>query len=351
MSGECDARWTEEIVNQINSILQLKAGALTKWNKIASILFEHNLAYKQRINLDEIFVHPKNRSGLGVNPHNAHQTLAVVKATGGDLEANRKTTCFEMAPHGATQQGQMQFNMDLITRSEGLLAPPTGRERYFSVASSHFSQACRAVRAGCRTKQKALQDSSNMLNVLHVCEGDDALRHLITEGWEWTVIPWYAEKLWPGTLADLAQNAMNCEHSTFSKATEIQIMCSLSLYCDAGMDKDAAVAEVKASQPECVQYLDVIYKYVKDCAGGEGAPICRHLGAFAKQYGENKKLGHTFLDSILNLSFKTETTKFPFLRPSLIAANLVAPQEKVKDGIAKLLTKNGLLALTKKRSC
>ena len=46
------------------------------------ILFKHKIAYKRVAQPSELFTHPKNRSGMGLNSYNVHKNLACIATVG-----------------------------------------------------------------------------------------------------------------------------------------------------------------------------------------------------------------------------------------------------------------------------
>ena len=264
---------------EIQAIIDGKGGSLTKWNKLFKRLMQSNIPYRIRLAIWDILVHPENRGGLGLNAFNVHQTMATVKSIGADPAAVHMATCFEMAPDGAERKAQVAFNQNLIGGANGLLAPLSGRERVCSVACSHFTAGCRASEHSCHTPEGSLKDVNGRINLIQLCEDDLDLKDLITRGWDWWVLPYICQKIWP-KLPDLAQDALNAEHATFSMASELQVMVSAanraSLDNQHGMEPEWKKIndEVTASQPPCVAYLDVIVQFVKLYAGGAGAPGC-----------------------------------------------------------------------------
>ena len=67
-----------------------------------------------------------------------------------------------------------------------------------------------------------------------------------------------------------------------------------------------------------------------------------------KEYGGSKKLGQTFKETVVNVKFATESSKFPFLRSAMMATNLISPKDKIVDGHARLLTKSDVQSIAKK---
>ena len=223
--------------------------------------------------------------GLGVNPHDAHEIIAKVKRIGADIEHLRKATAFELSPFPEEQQAQRNFNVKLVERSGGLLAPISGEERLLTVACSHFSQGCRAALAGCKTPEADLKNPDGTINVqsLLVGKGNHDWKKILNEGIEFTILPAAVEQTFGPAIADLAQSALNAEHGTYSKANELQVMSSMALAAEsAGGDPDwtAVANNAKAAAPPCADYLDTLVEFVKYYAGGAGAPIIGFLFCF-----------------------------------------------------------------------
>ena len=190
-----DARFTVEVKSRVDDLLQSTGGALAKWNKILGVLSEAKIAYTRNVMVSELFTHPRNRSGLGVNPHNCHANLSVICAVGADRGHLSKACAFEMFADGPRRQHQVDFNLNMIAQSEGLLASPTGEERLLTVSCSHFSAACKAVVASCRTPEPPLQDANGGLNLLSI--GSAELRDIIEKGFAFTILPWKCEEASP----------------------------------------------------------------------------------------------------------------------------------------------------------
>lgn len=240
------------------------------------MLEDHSVTHRQLITVEEVWVHPLNRSGLGLNPAEAHKVLATVKSIGGDFDHLRKACCFELATSGPAHDDQRKFNLDLIERSNGLMAAQSGKERLMSVSCSHFCAALRAAKSRCRTDEQSIADNRGFLNELQLSKGDPALQKMMQSGWSWLVIPAAVEAQWP-QLPHLAQEALNSVHSTYTVVSELQAMSALAVQISTkGADWKAAVAAVAASEPPCKQYLTVLSDFVRMYGGGPDAPVIKY---------------------------------------------------------------------------
>ena len=345
--------FSQTMIDEIQIILDdTESGALTKWNQILGLLWLYKIPKKRLVKLEELMVHPKNRGGLGINIHDAHELIAKIKLIGCDPEHLKKATAFECSPFTEEKAMQVNFNKKLVKKAAGKMAPLTGEETLLTVACSHFSQGCRASKHGCVTDEKTIRDEgSGRINVGVLCAGDKNkhMKDVLEKGIEFTIIPWTVEQVFGPQLPELAQAALNADHSTYSKATELQIMSSMAVAIEGSSEPDweAVIAGQRACMPACHEYLETLAEFVKDYVGGSGAPILRFLDAWAKEYGGNKSLGQTFVQSIVEAKFPSLATRFPFLRAALLAANLVAPKKKLVDGVARLLTKTDVGGLTR----
>lgn len=241
-----DSRFATEVVSEVNSILGTEAGDLSKWKQIVAVLLKTKIAYLRKgVSHTEIMVHPMNRMGLGLNAHEAHKVLAHAIRVGVDAKLLLRATAFEMPTAGPAQTSVVKFNENLVERSGGLLAPLSGEERLLSVSCSHWTAACRACEHGCVTPEGLLQDTHGRINKLQLTQDDPEFARIMRDGFdELLVIPAYAEFLWP-ELPNLAQSALNAEQSSYTMASEVQVMVSMAHFSATLGDWASVIAKVR----------------------------------------------------------------------------------------------------------
>ena len=207
------------------------------------------------------------------------------------------------------------------------------------------------------------------LNSLALTASDPEFAALVKDGWDWEVVPWYVERLWP-EFVDLSQGALNAEHTSFSMASELETASTIAAHVDQySQDWQTAVDRAKSSMPPCTPYIDAVADFVRNYGGGAGFPIIKYptsllyimrynprielllminwyLDQFSRRFEGNRTLGETYWRAVVGMQFQTACTKMPMLRTALLATNLVSP--KVVDGISRCLVKSDLLMLQRK---
>ena len=141
-------------------------------------------------------------------------------------------------------------------------------------------------------------------------------------------------------LPNIAQQALNASNNVANQANELEVAMTIATMADsqsecARGDFSSCVENAAAAAPPCKDYIQTIGKYVKDYAGGKGAPLIVFLDFVGKKYGSQKLLGKDFFEALTNLDIPSDHTKFPFLRTAAICCNLVSP--KVQYGYARFL--------------
>jgi hypothetical protein len=320
------------LTEQIDKVLASTQGSLSKWNAIQDLLLKHKVAYTlESVRCDEFVVHPANRGGLGINPHECHRIGQSIKRTGADLSLLSKAVAFELPNFEPQLEPVLDFNKNLVALSKGLLGPVSGNERYMTVSCGHTTQFIKALLSRCVTT-----DGSTLGP--EFAGSDLIFQQMIKKGWSWTILPYTVQTKYP-KLPFLAQQALNSTNNSSNQISELEAAVSLHEFVSCGMSWDAAKEAVGSSNPPCLGYLDAVVKYTQKFSGGEGGPMLRYLDKFGKTYGPNKKVGGEFFEALVDLKLKGSTT-FPFLRTAVLATNLAG--DKIVDGIARFITKSDI---------
>jgi len=276
-----------DVVSRIGGILATSSseiGPCTKWSRVVDILLEGNEGkvayYLKDVHTDMIMTHPMNRGKLGLNGFNVHLNGKKIKNMGANLNMLKNAVAFEKNP--LKQLEQTQFNIKLSARSGGLIPPLTGLEKILSIGCGHTKEFCRAINAGCKTSEKALQDQNGKLNKFQLCQNDENLRSMCDNGWDWLVIPWEVEATFP-MLPLIGQAALNASNNVASKPTEFETMSCMAAMCKQSQengespDWEAVVAAAAGTEPSCLNYIDKVGKFVQLYSGsGELVEMLDH---------------------------------------------------------------------------
>ena len=183
----------DALANEIDDILAIPKNAIaigTRWAKVAAALTLHGASYEQVLHPRELFVHPDNRSRLGLNQHNVHRNLRRIALVGADGSKLVGAAAFELSGEPKERERQTRFNLNLIQQAKGMLAPPTGHERFITVATGHVAAGCRAVHAKCPSSATKLCDPSDGTLSYETCScNDPALRAMLDKGWAFMCVP------------------------------------------------------------------------------------------------------------------------------------------------------------------
>ena len=242
----------------------------------------------------KFYVHPKNRSGLGLSPHQAHRSGARIFRIGADKAALINAYAIEMQPDGPLRQAAEDFNIRVINKSKGMLPQPTGQELYLSVGCGHTVAFCRAALKGCTTPQDTLKDFRGNIDTQKLYN-DKVFKSMIQDGWDWWIISAVVDKECP-RFAQLAQQALNANNHVAPLIGEVEAAQMMAEYLgdeDADADDMAEMAQESVRSMGCPRapYVDSIMKFVQLYAGGEGAPHIQFIDAVAKQFHATAVLG------------------------------------------------------------
>ena len=153
----------DAVQNIINASKQ--DGVAQAFEAITGMLTTHGMLNSGTASAQDLMVHPMNRNGLGVNAFQVHDVgLRVHRLGWMNSEFTDKSFVFEVAREHKPRTVQLNFNETLVNRSNGLIAPLNGREKYLTVGSGHCAQFIKAVLAQCRSHHKDLAGTDGKLD-------------------------------------------------------------------------------------------------------------------------------------------------------------------------------------------
>jgi len=179
-----------------------------------------------------------------------------IKSVGADKAQVQNAYPMELRTDDAAKNAQIEFNKKLIERSDGLLADPSGEERFLSLGCGHTVAFAKAANYGCRTSQISIADGNGKID-LQTSFSYPVFKDMIQDGWDWTIIPSWIDTEFP-KFADIARKAVNASNNVASLVGEIKLAKTIAdIMADGTAEgwESMAIAAVTidecASRPLC----------------------------------------------------------------------------------------------------
>ena len=336
-----------EFIAEFRAILSHRSSkpVNTIFKEAMECLDKHHLSYKvSKIHNKFMFVHNKNRGGLGLSPHNCHRNAAKIDKVGCDVDMLVNAICVQIAPKGPMMTELVAFNEKLIDRSNGYLSPVSGCELYASLGCGHTAAFAKAAWSKSKTPEKDLQDAYGNINTSALCANPN-WREMIEVGWDWIVIPWQIDEMFP-EFAVIAQAACNASNNVASLMSELEVAVNFASSVEDQSLKDDPEWESKVCGSitslcaPCAPYAAKILAYAQKYGGGKDAHLIAFMDDVAKKYGCNVIMGETWWSCIADAKFCTKGQEYPLIRTALNLGNLTG--DVVTDGIARTFSVNDI---------
>ena len=324
------------VVQELESIRDAPLSVMTKASKMLEKLRVLGYIKQMVLKPSSLIVHAQNRAGLMVNPWNVHEKGYEALKVGWSLQKLQESFCMEISQNMLVKEKQLLAMQVLVEGSEGKLAM-NGKEQYQSLSSSHMSQFCKAVGAGCYTSQEKLASICKILSLETLVQHfqDQEFAQAVTEGWCWNCIAGVVEQACPW-FPNFLQGCLNASNHIAGRATEMELALHLAEHYKGAKNLDQALEACKGLSS--LPYLNTVAQFVQHFAGGEDFPLIHFLLAIEKTFNTSMLLGQDFFTAIVKTDLGSKETTFPVVRSMLLAVNLSS--NKHADGISKLLVKS-----------
>ena len=258
-------------VSELLKLIDANDRVVQHWEELIGTLREAGMAWTAQVEPDAVGVHPRNRSGEGLNVGEVHVHGADLVSQGFSWSKASDAMAIE-APLVDTPEYQnaVTFNNDLAENSCGML-PPLRCVRLLSIGGAHTNGFLRVLRSRCATLVPSLQGEDGMIDATRIMEKDGHLKDAVAAGLHCTVISRNIVELFP-TLPEVGQSILNakagCENS------EIEVMLALHRAAvsrpklGVAYDWERAMQSALRNNPPCRGYIRAIAEFVKVNAGG-----------------------------------------------------------------------------------
>ena len=345
---------TPEFRDEFSKLLELKdKSANEQLQLLVGCLKAHKMIYMvENIEPKFFMTHKANRGGLLLSPHNVHRNGARIAKVGADFKQLTNALCMELSELGPLRDEHIAANATLIARSDGLLAPLNGGERYVSLGCGHTVAFCKqaAIKGSTVEKSIKIPNGGDTIDLQMLCK-NQAYASMIMHGWSWDVVPAIIDQMFPA-FAVLAQKALNTQNHISTEVGELETCMTLAATArDPGMKaldgwKDIAIENVVSLCVPSSKYASTLLEFVLNYGGGEDAYLIAFMDSVSKQFGCNATMGQTYWESVTTATFNSKTKFFPLVRVALLLANLTG--DKVEDGIARLLSRIDIVRVASK---
>lgn len=260
-------------------------GIVAGCKQLISFLLEEKIAYRLTVPSLLVGVHPTNRDGYGVNPHDMHDLMDDIFSLGWDT-SKVSALCVEL---DSTDKSIRDFNEELVLGCKGMLAPvDVGQLRYASLWGGHTNQILRAVQGAIEHSNPEMTNGGR-LDLAKIEQKDGEFAKAVREGLSWIVLPGHLFKSHTG-LAELLQAAGNASGQVSKPEHELQLLRKIhntyltlqSTSPQGRVSYDALKARVLRSKPPCAASLPGMYSFVLRHAGGPTAKLLLETEAFIK---------------------------------------------------------------------
>ena len=226
------------IAPKINTVIdacradpQKKSWQVSKDTIKAMMLDSKCGAYMAWLECDEVATHPSNRYGDMVEPVDAHKLLCHFARHGHAESELKEPTASEMPPTGPRRTQFIDKNVDLVSRSDGLLPmfPDPSRIRAVSAACSHTVAAHRVAKHGALACEhtKPFANVDGHVSKERLFEAQPTLAKAIDGGgMQWFVVRYQLEDLCPGLMEFLSE-AANLYHLVANEQSKMQLLLQI----------------------------------------------------------------------------------------------------------------------------
>ena len=232
--------YPREVVDAVNGLLYSDLPASTVWEDVKVILRDAGafpMYTIDKLNVDELMVH---KSRHYMEAHTAHAIGHDIFVTGKLCASDRfrESVATELCPVGVLRSDQLEWNAEQLQMEGHLLPSPLGSERYCAITSVHTTQFLKALKAGCRTMMRELQDENGRLNTEVFHRQNPDLKGIIEQGWTWLILPWQVVAAFPALprIIRRASNQNDAEARVADMARELGTTLDGSRYPEVRLE-------------------------------------------------------------------------------------------------------------------
>ena len=358
---EVDGIYSQEVIKTIDELIAkgIKSGEkVGMWEQVIQDMYDGSIAWDESSQPDQTGVHPGNRSTFGVGGTESQHLGFAILSVGWSWNKCKDATAIQTPPIPLNVEAKAYNNM-LVDMSDGLI-PQLRLMRCLTIGGGHTNvwlRQCNGRVTCILGKDSDYADAKGKLCPEKLSIGRPLFAEALKDGLKYRMIHWQAPYIFPD-LVEFAQSALNTE--VRGGQSEIEILLVLHQLAHAATSRGEQISWPKIeeqackSMPQCKPWIAALSSYVSVNAGGTEGQLLKELAQYAKAFGSGEKgpsrvLGSEFLSKLANLNFGAGQ-RHPYLLNACIETQLVAPPNRIIDGVCRLLLPTSLNDLTKKEA-
>ena len=350
-------KFPEKLVTEINGLLS-RANTIGEKVSICEAILDRlkkaNLAWNQQIAANRVGVSMHNRAGFGLAGAKSQQLGKDILEQGWSWAKCASAVGMEPAP-APHNKNDLEFNARVVDLSSGLIPKLESSISLFLLSAGHTNCFLRQVLAGVPSVVPTLADADGKLNAAMLKVNREGFSEALDLGLKWTVIAWECVVMFPN-LPDILQDGLNT--SVRTQQGEVEVMLQMHEHYKASVaanvepDWKAIEKAAALSNPQCSTYLHTLSEWVQKNSGGVDGCLLKDLSDFQRAFGRSqggvqRSLGGEYIGKILNMQLPPGK-KCPYLQLALLKANILSPDNKVIDGVCRLITPANINVLASK---
>jgi hypothetical protein len=280
----------------------------TIWNEFELFLARHNAIYDlNNAHTDLFLCSSVNRQRQMLFPMKTQLNLEKIVASGADRKELTNAYALELPTDPTMLEIEMEANRNMIKRSQGVLCPILGTERYLTVGAGHSTASIRSSNHKMKAVVQSLAGSDGTLNLTMARQKDPELEAMHAVGWHFKIIKAGAVEVWD-KLAEMCEKAQNTQNNIGVPPTEIEIALRGAVYY-FGCIKNNTPCKVEeacqvaiADAPPCAAYAISLVKWATAYCGKD-AYLLTKISSCAETLANTWKLGHQFSTDLCEMRF------------------------------------------------
>ena len=259
--------------------------------KFLDMLCDSGIAHRARIPCSKLVVAMCNRGGYGVNSFDVQDNLSDIASTHW-YDKLFKGVCTDI--QADEFDALMAFNIEQVAAANGLLAEvEPNKATYQTLCGGHTTQGMKAIEARCPHWDDDLT-LDGRLSIIMVAEKSPAYAEAIRMGAEYTIVPSWVLKKFPG-LDNAIQAAGNTGQNIAKAVNDPQMLQRVSAMVQANSSFDQVRAEFKKTRPKNLEALPGMYNLIRKFPD---AILINGLIKYIKSFDTKRKVSEAAFDAL-----------------------------------------------------